>query len=75
MTSLNRFTRNLRTLCCAGVLTAFTIVPGAIAQEPTSTDREFIEMQTSLNAMMVAMVDWSAHEIWEAGYAETMTRA
>ena len=43
------------------------------AAEPTKTDREFIEMQTSLNAIMVAMVDWAAHEIWEASYAETMT--
>lgn len=45
----------------------------ALAAEPTKTDREFIEMQTSINAMMVAMVDWSAHEIWEAGYAENLT--
>lgn len=43
------------------------------AAEPTKTDREFIEMQTSINATMVAVVDWAAHEIWEAGYAETMT--
>lgn len=41
--------------------------------ETTTTDREFIEMQTSLNAVMVAVVDWAAHEVWEAGYAETMT--
>lgn len=46
--------------------------PG-FAAEPTTTEREFIEMQTSLNATMVAVVDWAAHEIWEAGYAETMT--
>lgn len=45
----------------------------ANAAEPSKTDREFIEMQTSLNAIMVAMVDWSAHEIWEAAYAETLT--
>jgi len=41
--------------------------------EATATDREFIEMQTSLNAIMVAVVDWAAHEVWEAAYAETMT--
>ncbi len=43
------------------------------AAEPTRTDREFIEMQTSLNAIMVAVVDWSAHELWEASYAEDLT--
>ena len=43
------------------------------AAEPTRTDREFIEMQTSVNAIMVAMIDWSAHEIWEAAYADTLT--
>lgn len=44
-----------------------------IAAEPSTTDREFIEMQTSLNAIMVAVVDWSAHEVWEASYAEALT--
>lgn len=41
--------------------------------EPTATEREFIELQTSINAIMVALVDWSAHEVWEASYKETMT--
>ena len=45
----------------------------APAAEPTKTDRDFIEMQTSLNAIMVAMVDWSAHEVWEAGYADNLS--
>lgn len=45
----------------------------AIAAEATKTDREFIEMQTSINAIMVAVVDWAAHEVWEASYAETLT--
>ena len=45
----------------------------ALAEKATNTDRAFIEMQTSINAIMVAVVDWSAHEVWEAGYAETMT--
>ena len=55
------------------VLALLVAAPGAIAEKATSTDREFIEMQTSLNALMVAAVDWAAHEVWEAGYAETMT--
>ncbi|MGI9202821.1 MAG: cytochrome c [Woeseiaceae bacterium] len=45
----------------------------SFAAEPSRTEREFVEMQTSINATMVAVVDWAAHEIWEAGYAETMT--
>lgn len=47
--------------------------PLALATEPTKTERQFIEMQTSINALMVAVVDWAAHEIWEAAYAEDMT--
>lgn len=49
------------------------LVTVAFAQRATTTDRGFIEMQTSINAIMVAVVDWAAHEVWEAGYAETMT--
>ena len=54
-------------------ISTVTLVPGAIAQRASTTDRSFIEMRTSLNAIMVAVVDWAAHEVWEAGYAETMT--
>jgi hypothetical protein len=54
------------------MLGALLTAPDAGASEPTSTDREFIELQTSLNALMVAVVDWAAHEIWEAAYAETL---
>lgn len=58
-------------LVCGAV--AMGLVTAAFAQRATTTDREFIEMQTSINAIMVAVVDWAAHEVWEAGYAETMT--
>ena len=50
-----------------------TLLADSANGEATSTEREFIEMQTSLNAIMVAVVDWAAHEVWEAGYADTMT--
>jgi hypothetical protein len=62
-------------MSAALALAAFFFTSTAISDETTATttDRPFIEMQTSLNAMMVAMVDWSAHEVWEAGYAETLT--
>jgi len=73
MNSSIRASSKSRNLWCAFFLTTFAAAPGAIANEPTTTDREFIEMQTSINAIMVAMVDWAAHEIWEAAYAETLT--
>jgi len=55
------------------VLLLFAFSTVALAEKATTTDRAFIEMQTSVNAIMVAVVDWAAHEVWEAGYAETMT--
>ena len=55
-------------------LMLLTTAPGSVAQQSTTTtEREFIELQTSINAMMVAVVDWAAHEVWEAGYADTLT--
>jgi hypothetical protein len=56
----------------AGLVTTVTL-PFALATETTRTDREFVEMQTSINALMVAVVDWAAHEVWEAAYADTLT--
>jgi len=56
----------------AALTVASLAIHGATAAEPTSTDREFIELQTSLNAIMVAVVDWAAHEVWEASYAENL---
>ena len=37
-------------------------------------EQDYIPVPTSINALMVALVDHSAHKIWEAGAAETMTR-
>lgn len=62
---------SLLVACAAVTLLYYPIA--AQSAEPSSTDREFIEMQTSINALMVAVVDWAAHEVWEAGYANTMT--
>jgi len=68
----SRVKRELRVVIVAAVL-SFGLPPTILAEEPTTTDREFIEMQTSINAIMVAVVDWAAHEIWEAGYADKLT--
>ena len=38
-----------------------------------SDDGDYIPVLTSINALMVALVDHSAHEIWEAGSAATLT--
>lgn len=66
-----------RCMVIGSAMAVLSLIPGfspvAVSAEPTKTDREFIEMQTSLNAIMVSMVDWSAHELWEASYAETLT--
>ena len=62
-----------RTVGLIGTVAAMGLVSVAFAQRASTTDREFIEMQTSINAIMVAVVDWAAHEVWEAGYAETLT--
>jgi hypothetical protein len=73
---MSRISRNSYLGLSGGFLSVHLLLIFALvasAAEPTKTDREFIEMQTSLNALMVAVVDWSAHEVWEAGYAEKMT--
>ena len=73
-TSLLELNRNIR-LSLALMLAVFLSIPAAIADDtqvtPSTTDREFIEMQTSIEAIMIAMLDWSAHEIWETSYTET----
>ena len=73
MTDTSRVTARQLVTGIFAALTAFVSIPGAYAEDPTTTDRKFIEMQTSLNAIMVASIDWAAHEVWESGYAETMT--
>ena len=42
-----------------------------LAQQPD--DEEYIPVSTSINALMVALVDHSAHELWEAASAETLS--
>ena len=66
-------TRHIRRVGFAATLAAAVTLPFALATEPTRTNREFVEMQTSINALMVAVVDWAAHEVWEAAYADTLT--
>ncbi len=44
-----------------------------VAQEPTEQPPPGIPVSTSINAIMVALVDHAAHYIWEAGYADTLS--
>jgi hypothetical protein len=36
-------------------------------------DADAVALQTSINAVMVALIDHAAHEIWEAGSAQRLT--
>ncbi|MGI9258492.1 MAG: hypothetical protein ACR2QQ_06640, partial [Gammaproteobacteria bacterium] len=72
MKFINPRTSRLRAL---GALAASLLIAFgwrlSVAQQ--SDDGVFIPVSTSINAMMVALVDHSAHEIWEAGSAATLT--
>lgn len=48
--------------------------PGGLRPAFAQSDSaEFIRMETSVNAIMVALVDHAAHEIWEVGSKSTLT--
>jgi hypothetical protein len=49
---------------------AFCLARVGIAQPD---DAERVSLETSINALMVALVDHAAHEIWEAASAERLT--
>lgn len=72
---MNFITLRTSRLRALGVLAAsFLLVFGwrlGVAQQ--SGDGEHIPVLASINAMMVALVDHSAHELWEAGSATTLT--
>ena len=44
----------------------------SVAQQ--SDQRDYIPLATSINALMVALVDHSAHEVWAAAAAQSLTR-
>ena len=44
-----------------------------VSMAQQSDDGDYIPVQTSINAVMVALVDHSAHELWDASYEETLT--
>jgi len=65
-------TSRLRVL--GALATSLAVLSGwglSFAQQ--SDEGDYIPVSTSINALMVAQVDHSAHEIWEAGSAATLT--
>lgn len=58
-----------------GLIASLTILFGwslSIAQQ-SEDQASGIPVPTSVNALMVALVDHAAHAIWEAGYEEALT--
>jgi hypothetical protein len=51
--------------------TGLAALCGSSVAQPRGTG--LVPLQTSINALMVALVDHAAHEIWEAGSAKTLT--
>ena len=55
------------------IVAGLVILIGSRISMAQQSESPIVPLQTSINALMVALVDHSAHEIWEAGYAETLT--
>jgi cytochrome c556 len=52
---------------------AAAAVGGATLGDAQHRDADAVSLETSINAVMVALVDHAAHEIWEAASAQTLT--
>lgn len=63
---INRCIALLQLIC----LTTLLACRPALAQDVE--DADYLSVQTSINALMVALVDHSAHELWAAGSAQTL---
>ena len=63
----NRLLALLSAACLAALL---ALRPG-LAQDAENTG--YLSVQTSINALMVALVDHSAHELWQAGSSQTLS--
>lgn len=54
-------------------LVALLFLCGTCIGETTENNEPPVPLPVSINALMVALVDWSAHEIWDASYADVLT--
>ena len=55
------------------LLTAFGVMAASRLGLAQSGEADRVPLKTSINALMVALVDHAAHEIWEKGSAERLT--
>lgn len=65
-----------RTAVVSGLVaaTGLAVVAGSrLGYGQPSADTEFVALETSVNALMVALVDHAAHEIWEAASKPSLT--
>ena len=65
--------RGLRVLGLTFASASLIAIAGWRVSQAQSDDADYVPVATSINALMVALVDHSAHEIWEAGSAQTLT--
>jgi hypothetical protein len=65
-----RSVRALALLAIGSALT-LTVIRSGTAQE-SKANSSFQPLQTSINAVMVDLVDHAAHNIWDASYAEVL---
>jgi hypothetical protein len=56
-----------------GLVAALTAAGVTRLGDAQQTDADAVSLETSINAVMVALVDHAAHEIWEAASAQRMT--
>lgn len=64
---ISRALASLQVAC----LTALLVWRPGLSQE--NDESYYLPMQTSINALMVALVDHSAHELWQAGSSQTLS--
>ena len=65
--------RTRRALSLTLAASLIVVFGGRLAVAQQTDHADYVPVSTSINALMVALVDHSAHEIWEAGAAETLS--
>jgi hypothetical protein len=66
--------KTIRARAVAFAIAAASIAVGAARLgDAQQSDADTVSLETSINAVMVALVDHAAHEIWEAASAPTLT--
>ena len=71
MNSMHARSNRVLALLPAACLTVSLAWRPGLAQDTDGA--EYLPLQTSINALMVALVDHSAHELWQAGSSQTLS--